>query len=209
MPSTQIAQTGSLEQVLRTMALLAQSSAYAGALAVLVNNMKPGPTLGNFFDVTGAPFTLDISDTEAGGPAQWLGKQDAATPPGFAEVVVTDGIRLLPPYPALQLVGQPGKPMMGIGGLAEDRGFRLWTYTVDAIAVHHVDGNAQAAQRAAMVMIDAYEMLVERNESLAGLVMMITAAGPPQATSRPDPKGGFAGFAAVRFDVKVKRASGL
>jgi hypothetical protein len=209
MANTQPPQTGSLEQILRCLQAVALSPAYGVELGVLVGNMNPGPTLGLFRDTVGGTFNLDISDKLDGGPAAWLGKLDAATAPGFATVTITDELKLLPPFPVLQLVAQPGKPQLGIGGVAEDIGFRGWSYTVDAVAIAHVDADPQSAQRGAMVMIDAFEALVEINESLGGLVQLISATGPPQATSRQDPKGGFAGFAMVRFEARVKRASGL
>lgn len=197
---------GSLDQILRALALMAQSAAYQAALNQKIAAMNPGPLL-NLIGVDGSAFALDLSDTQAGGPAGWLGRTTGTTAPGFAAVYVTDHLRLAPPYPVLELAGMPGHGGVPGGTRYEEAEFRSWSYVVDAVAITQED-DPQAAQRSALVMVDALEQLVERNDSLGGLVELISATSPPHPGGSHPTSDGIVAAALVRFEVSSLRTSG-
>jgi hypothetical protein len=201
----QQANTGSLEQVLRCLQLLAQSAAYTTELQAKIAEMASPFVPGNFKDANGANFTLNITDTEFGGPAGWLGTMPNSTTPAFAAVQITDNLRPLPPFPRLLLIGDHGP-----APLAEEREYREWRYGVQAVTITSGDADVQAVQRDAFVMVDAFESLVERNESLGGLVDLITADHPPISGGYGRIKNaGILAASMVHFRVSVRRASGL
>jgi hypothetical protein len=197
--------TGSLEQVLRCLQLLALSPAYTTELQAKVADMASPFVPGNFKDANQANFTLNITDTEFGGPSGWVGMTTSTSLPGFAAVQITDNLRPLPAYPRLLLIGDHAP-----ASLAEEREYRVWRYGVQAVTICSGDLDPQAVQRDAFVMADAFESLVERNESLGGLVDLVTADHPPIAGGYGRIKGaGILAAAMVHFRITARRTSGL
>lgn len=168
-------QSGSLEQVLRCLRLLALSPAFTTEMSNVANYVGPGAfTPGPFRDAVGATFTLDLEDTAYTGPENWI-------PTAWRRVYTTQQMRPVPPYPQLSLLGSAGRMQRGdaaalaIVDTGEAAG---WVYTVDAVAVASAD-RPDIAPRRAMAMMQAFEFLVRRNEHLGGLVQLIQAESPP------------------------------
>lgn len=213
-PTTAIgARAGALEQLLRVLALLGMSQAYSNTLEAVVANMNPAPTLNPFRDPTvglnmaGYTFPIDLTDTEFGvAPSAWMGMEKAVPrKPGFAKVQLTENLRLLPPWPILELMGVPG-----VGHGLNEAGVKEWEYAVDAIVITQNDKDPNAAQREALVMIDAFEQLIYANQQLGGLCARIDAPSPPQPGGSGSVKGaGVLAAAMVRFHIDGLRASGL
>lgn len=197
--------TGSLEQVLRCLQLLASSAAYTTELQAKITDMANPFIPGIFKAADGTSFNLNLTDAQFGGPGGWVGMTTSNSPPGFAAVQITDNLRPLAPFPRLLLIGDHGP-----GPLAEEREYRVWRYGVQAVSICFGDLDPQAVQRDAFVMVDAFESLVERNENLGGLVDLITADHPPISGGYGRIKGaGIMAAAMIHFRITVRRASGL
>ncbi len=162
-----------LDQTLRFLSKLAQSSAYATELASLLADTNPttaGVSVWQIVDANGARQTIDLADTDYS-DLSWVA-------PKLASVQITDALRIEPPFPRLALVGQPGQLMPG--------GFRLdqssdpgvgYVYTVDCIVIT-ANGDPNAAAREAQLHTEALDRLVARNSALGGLVRLVDSAGP-------------------------------
>jgi hypothetical protein len=78
---------------------------------------------------------------------------------------------------------------------------------VDAVVITHGD-DPSWVQREALMLVDAFEHLVERNEFLGGLVELITAEGPPAPGGARIAQGvGLLAAASVRFTAMARRIS--
>lgn len=205
MPSTQLVRTGSLEQILRCLATLAMSPAYTTELQSFIADMSPGLTLAPLRDANGATFVVDITDDQFGDPSGWVGMTRSDSTPGFADVQITTQLKLLPPYPRMLISVQPGR--RGLYNEAEEK---WWKYVVDAVVICAGDLDPNSVQREALVMADAFENLIYRNQQLGGLVGLIDCPDGPVPGGTGAGVGGVGTLAAamVRFQIDVLRVAG-
>lgn len=192
--------SGSIEQVLRCLKLLAQSAALATEMKAVTSYMgSQAFTPGNFVDASGNTFALGMADSQFGDPGSWV-------PASFKQVLITHQLRPVPPYPLLMLLAAPGRTMPGNRGRWElDTGQSVeWIYVVDAVSVAVSDRPEQASRRA-LALSQGYERLVRRNEHLGGLVQLITAEGPPAPGGEVEQaKSGILSGVMQRFQVTVR-----
>jgi len=170
----QAPRTGSLEQVLRCLRLLALSPAFTLEMNAVIANMGSGAFIpSNLIDAQGASFSLPgLVDTEFGDPGSWVST-------AFQEVTYSTALLPLPPFPRLQLFGIPGR--LEPSEVFDTELAEGWVYTIDAIVVEGND-RADPALRSALALMDGFERLVRRNApSLGGLVQLITVEGPAAA----------------------------
>jgi len=165
-------QSGSLEQILRAMKQLAQSPAFMLELEAVAADMgdhtfRPAPMV----DAAGEAFDLEMEDTSYDGKMGWV-----SYPGPFQQVLTVQGLRPVPPYPMLQLLGAEGVVIPGTQ--ADQSSLAIWEYVIDAVTVV-VDDDPNAATRRAMAYSDAFDRLLKRNEHLGGLVYLIFADGTP------------------------------
>lgn len=194
-------QSGSLEQVLRCLRLLAQANAFSVEMGLVAAYMGSGAfTPGQFVDGAGTRFSLDLNDAQFGSPTTWV-------PTAFKKVLLTQQLRPVPPYPHLELFGAPGRPIRSdhAPSFEFDTGeLTAWSYAIDAVTVADGDRPEIAARRA-MALMQGFERLVRRNEHLGGLVELIASDGPPSPGGEVERgRHGLISGVAQRFHVEVK-----
>lgn len=168
----QIARTGSLEQVLRSLRLLALSDAFMQEMQAVTAMMGTSAFIPqNLVDVHGTLFSLSaLADTEYGAPDSWVSN-------AFADVTYSTALLPIPPFPRLQLFAMPGR--LQASQVYDQEAITGWEFIVDAVVVEAND-RADPALRSALALMDGFERLVRRNApSLGGLVELIAAEGPP------------------------------
>ena len=172
---TQAPGTASLEQTLRFLKLLVESSAYATEVSTLLANADPtttGVLTYKVVDANGAFQTLDLVDDDY--------KDLSWVSPAIQRVQITDGLRIEPPFPRLSLVAQPGSVIRGDGGDDMRAGGALivgYQYLIDCIIITS-NGDPNSASREALIHAEALDRLIQRNEQLGGLVRLIESSGP-------------------------------
>lgn len=196
--------TGSLEQVLRCLVALADSPAFALEMQAVASHMGAGAFQpGAFADADGGSFLLNLSDVSFGDPAEWL-------PTAFRQVLPTEQLLPVPPYPLLSLIAQPGRVQRGSGAsmFEVDTGeLSGWVYVIDAITVASAD-RPQIAARRALGLMQGFERLVRRNRHLGGLVQLIAAEGPPEPGGTVE-TGKHGVLSGVRCRFQVEALAGL
>jgi hypothetical protein len=168
----QAPRTGSLEQVLRALRLLALSPAFEAEMQNVIAAMNEQAFIPrNLTDAQGNRFALTaLADTEFGDPSGWVSTS-------FREVTYSSALLPVPPFPRLQLFAMPGR--LQPTQVFDQEAIAGWESMIDVIVV---EGNDQAdpALRSALALADGFERLVRRNApSLGGLVELIAAEGPP------------------------------
>jgi hypothetical protein len=197
---SQAPRTGSGEQVLRCLRLLALSPAFGLEMQQVVAYMGTDAFVPrNLVDASGNRFDLTaMVDTDFDGPGAWV-------PMEFAEVTFSTALLPVPPYPRLELFGAPGQ--VQLRGDFDTELVAGWLWRVDAVVVNEND-QAEPALRGALALADGFERLVRRNApSLGGLVELISADGPP-AVGGPVEHEGSGNLAGVmqRFSVRSLRS---
>jgi len=161
-----------LERILAAFKQLAEAPAFLRELEVVVAEMgdrafRPAPLV----DADGEPFELDMEDRDYDGNREWV-----SYPGPFKQVLTTQQLRPVPPYPLIQFLGEEGVRVPDTQ--VDQAPIALYQYTVDSVIVIE-DSNPDAASRRALAYSDAFERLVRRNEHLGGLVYLIDSDGPP------------------------------
>jgi len=194
-------QSGTLEQVLRCLRLLALSEAFRLEMDVVCNYMgNQAFQPANFVDANGGRFSLGtLDDVQFGDPNSWV-------PKAFKQVQITQQLRPVPPYPHLELLGAPGRMQQTATSAVfevdtgEVAGF---IYVIDVVAVADGDRPTIAARRA-MALSTGFSRLVRRNEHLGGLVQLIASDGPQAPGGEVERgKGGLVSGVAQRYRVEV------
>lgn len=189
--SIQLPANASLEQIVRALAGLAlhvEADTVAVANEMSTQAFEPAPML----DANGNAFSISMVDVEQGvtaDPTEWIETS-------FARVYRTDGLKVTPPYPNLQLLSAPGEVLMTI----DQNGAELRSYTVDAVVAAYSDRPQQATQRA-LALITAFNRLVKRNPQLGGLVSLIKGDGTPVASGEAQQQPGLVAGYMQRFAV--------
>lgn len=174
----QLAQHGTLEQILRAVKQLALSSALAEEVAVVAgrmgsNTFQPSPIV----SYNGNQVPYQMNDQQFGDPTVWVGGKYGQ----FAQAFASAQLRPIPPYPLLQLLAAPGRPVTDANGVAMeiDQGTVSMDWHVfDAVIVTQADRPDPAARRA-LALCDALDRLISRNQNLGGLVYICRSVGPP------------------------------
>lgn len=164
--------SASLSQTLRALKKLALSDAFMQELQLVAAEMntqafQPAPLVA----ADGSAVLLDMQDTSHGPAEDWV-----PYPGPFAQVLTTQQLRPIPPYPMLQLLGEEGADVPG--SQADQSALSVVQYTIDAVVMVAGD-NPDAVSVRAMAYADAFWRLVARNEHLGGLVYLIATDGPP------------------------------
>ncbi len=193
-------QTGSIEQVLRALKLLALSPAFALEMETVISYMGSGAFIPqNLTDINGNRFALTgMADIEFGDPSGWVSTS-------FQEVTYSRALLPVPPYPRLQLFAMPGR--FQAPGEFDQEQVAAQVYIVDAIVVTGSD-QADPALREALALSDGFERLVRRNgPALGGLVQLIAPTGPaaPGGPVETEGSGNVAGVL-QRFKVLTLRS---
>lgn len=194
----QIPGSGTLEQVLLMLQAIGQSAAFA-AEAAAVNTVAAASLVYSITDIAGVRTPIELKEAQFSDPS-WLAGS-------FANVLISDRLNVPPPYPILVLVGASGRLQGGTSGSFDEREVAGWRHRVDAVVVADSSEN-QSALRQALLLLDAFDRLIGRNQSLGGLVQLITPETPPiPATGRLDDENTIAG-AMIRYGVDVLRFRG-
>jgi hypothetical protein len=194
--------SGSLDQVLRFLKLMALSSAYATEVANLIAAADPttaGVLKYAVLDANGQSQNLDLIDNDYK-DLTWIS-------PSIAAAQITDGLRIEPPFPRLSLVAQPGSVLRDSKGneFRADQGPIVgYQYVVDCILIT-VNGDPNAAFREAQIHAEALDRLIARNWFLGGLVRLIQSSGPGVPATAPYKGMGAVGGAHLRLTADVER----
>lgn len=165
--------SATLDHILRAMQQLALSDALMQELAQVATEIGqqafvPAPMVA----ADGSSFPLNMVDTSFHStPEQWVPFLG-----GFKQVLITQQLRPVPPFPMLQLLGYEGTRVPDTQ--VDQNAVAIYEYVVDAVTIVS-DDNPIAASRRAEAYCNAYDRLVKRNESLGGLVYLIETQQPP------------------------------
>lgn len=189
-----IPRMGRIDEACRLLQALALSDAYSLELASLRETLL-GPSKWNFTDINRGTFTLDANDTGLAG-ATTAGADLSWIPDAFLKGYVLDGVRILSPFPCIQIV--PRGPRM----LKEESNLLIPIYPVDCVVFAQSDQPWIAPQKA-IIMCRAFEKLVRRQtEPLGGLAAQLVTSIPTiQQPGGQVARQGTIGVARVRFSV--------
>ena len=170
MAYTQTSHAGSMEQVIRMLASMAQAPAYTTEVQGLKAGLDPGGLTLQIVDANGLVSVIDLDDVSLP-DLTWVDES-------FAAVITAEGVRIEPPYPKLQIIARSGGLQADDHGVVfRDDRVQGQIYHVDATVIVNKDIPTYA-DRAAVIMARAFERLVRRNETLGGLVQLIQPRGP-------------------------------
>lgn len=187
--------SGSLDQVLRFLALMAQSAAYALEVSTYLAERNPTSTGVLRYavnDANGNSALLDLVDNDF--------KDLSWVSPTIQRVQITDALRIEPPFPRMLLTGQPGSIVDDYGEAFRSDQTGLdstghmypqitgYNFEIDCIIIT-VNGSPEAAIREALIHTECFDRLIARNRYLGGLVRVIDSHGPGVPASTAYQKG--------------------
>ncbi len=169
-------------EVLSTVRKMILSPAMTAQIAVAAGRIAGGAVPVTMTDMsTGAQFfTGDLSETDTDGVTvlrnDWLESQ-------IRECHIAERVRLRAPFPAVELVGRPGRVIQSntAGYLQEERWGVAYAYRFDAVCWANGDEASVLLQRKALIYAECVMRMIRRDQTLGGLVKMIRAVGPVQA----------------------------
>jgi hypothetical protein len=174
------------------------SAAYQVEMAAFIAQ-APQALVYGIRDLNGAVLQIDLKEQQFA-DTSWINGS-------FAQVRLTDELNPLPPYPSLILAGGAGRIDTAQSGPYDETWVAQWRYRIDAVVMAE-SSDPESAQRLALMMLMAFDSLIERNQQLGGLVQLIHPETPaiPGGSGKLQASGHLAG-AMLRYgaDVLVPR----
>jgi hypothetical protein len=173
---------------------MGESAAYQVEMDAFVQ-VAPQSLIYPIHDLNGASYNIELKEQQFSDPS-WINDS-------FAEVRLTDELNPVPPYPQLIFAGGPGRIGPAVNGQFDEAYGSQWRYRVDAVVMAE-SSEPQSAQRLALMMLMAFDRLVERNQQLGGLVQLVFPESPiTPGGSGKLAVGGYLGGAMLRYGVDV------
>lgn len=146
-------------------------------------------------DLNGNAYQLELKEQQFT-DATWINDT-------FAMVQLTDELDPVPPYPRLIFAGGPGRIESAPSGPFDEADIAQWRYRIDAVVMAE-SSEPQSAQRLALMMLMAFDRVIERNQQLGGLVQLIAPESPitPGGAGKTQ-TGAIVGGAMVRYGAVV------